>query len=78
AGQDIANPLGTILSAAMMLRWSLGRADAADAMEAAVNGVLADGVRTNDLMPSDPAEAATCTVVGTKEMARVIGDRIAI
>ena len=78
AGQDIANPLGTILSAAMMLRWSLGRADAADAIEAAVSGVLADGIRTKDLVPSDPAQAVACTMVGTMEMARVIGDRIAI
>ena len=78
AGQDIANPLGTILSAAMMLRWSLGRADAADAIEAAVNGVLADGIRTKDLVPSDPAQAEACTMVGTMEMARVIGERIAI
>ena len=36
AGQDLANPIGTILSAAMMLRWSLGREDAAGAIEAAV------------------------------------------
>ena len=78
AGQDIANPLGTVLSAAMMLRWSLGRAEAADAIETAVNGVLADGFRTRDLVPSNPADAASCTVVGTMEMARVIGDRIAI
>ena len=76
AGQDIANPLGTILSAAMMLRWSLGQPAAADAIEAAVNEVLADGIRTKDLMPSDLAEAASCTVVGTIEMARLIGDRI--
>ena len=78
AGQDIANPLGTILSAAMMLRWSLGRADAADAIEAAVNGVLADGIRTKDLAPSDPAQAAACATVGTMEMDREIGDRITI
>jgi 3-isopropylmalate dehydrogenase len=78
AGQDIANPLGTILSAAMLLRWSLGRADAADAVEAAVSGALADGFRTRDLVPADPGAAAACTVVGTREMARTIGDRIAI
>ncbi len=78
AGQDVANPLGTILSAAMMLRWSLGRADAADAIEAAVAGALGEGMRTRDLEPADPAEAAACTVVGTTEMARIIGDRIAI
>ena len=78
AGQDLANPLGTILSAAMMLRWSLGQAEAADAVEAAVKSALADGYRTKDLLSSDAAEAVRCTQVGTKEMARVIGDRIAI
>ena len=78
AGKDLANPLGTILSAAMMLRWSLGRTDAAEAIEAAVAATLADGFRTKDLLPSDAAEAATLTVVGTQAMARVVGDRIAI
>ena len=38
AGQDKANPIGTILSGAMLLRWSLGEAEAADAVEAAVAG----------------------------------------
>ncbi len=78
AGQDIANPLGTILSAAMMLRWSLGQAAAAEAVEAAVHGVLADGFRTRDLVPADPEAAAACTVVGTTAMARAVGERIAI
>jgi len=78
AGQDLANPLGTILSAAMMLRWSLGQPEAAAAIEAAVDAALDAGYRTKDLLPADPAEAAAFTVVGTKEMARVIGDRIAI
>jgi 3-isopropylmalate dehydrogenase len=78
AGKDLANPLGTILSAAMMLRWSLGRPDAAAAIDAAVDGALDEGYRTADLLPSDAAEAAACTRVGTAEMARVIGDRIAI
>ena len=78
AGQDVANPLGTILSAAMMLRWSLGQDAAADAIEAAVSGALSDGVRTKDLVPTDPEAAAGCTVVGTMEMARRIGERIAI
>ena len=75
AGKDLANPLGTILSAAMMLRWSLGQADAADAIEAAVNAALDAGYRTRDLVTGD---GAPVTVVGTREMARVIGDRIAI
>ncbi len=76
AGQDLANPLGTILSAAMMLRWSLGEPAAADAIEAAVSGALTDGIRTRDLVPSDPGEAARCTVVGTREMARRIAARV--
>lgn len=78
AGKDLANPLGTILSAAMMLRWSLGQPEAAAAIEAAVSDALDAGYRTRDLLPADPAEAAAFTVVGTREMARVIGDRIAI
>jgi 3-isopropylmalate dehydrogenase len=71
AGQDRANPIGTVRSAAMLLRWSLGRADAADAIEEAVTGVLADGLRTADLAAGGPA-------VGTTGMARAIAERIAI
>jgi 3-isopropylmalate dehydrogenase len=76
AGQDVANPLGTILSAAMLLRWSLGRGAAADAVEAAVSGALTDGIRTRDLLASDPDEVARCTVVGTRGMARRIAERV--
>jgi 3-isopropylmalate dehydrogenase len=78
AGTDAANPLGTILSAAMMLRWSLGRPDAAAAVEAAVDAVLDAGYRTADLLPAEPEAAAACTAVGTTEMARRIGAQIAI
>jgi 3-isopropylmalate dehydrogenase len=78
AGQDVANPLGTILSAAMMLRWSLGQPEAAAAIEAAVSRALDDGYRTRDLLPAHPASAAAMTLVGTRDMARVVGDRIAI
>ena len=49
AGQDLANPLATILSAAMMLRYSLGCPGAADAIERAVSDVLDDGLRTPDI-----------------------------
>ena len=49
AGQGIANPLATILSAAMMLRYSLGETDAADAIELAVSKVLDKGLRTGDI-----------------------------
>jgi 3-isopropylmalate dehydrogenase len=73
AGQDKANPIGTILSAAMLLRWSLGEAAAADAVEAAVGRALDDGYRTGDL-GSGPGT----TAVGTVGMTRAIVDRIAI
>lgn len=49
AGKDLANPVGAILSAALLLRYSAGRPDAARAIEEAVEGVLADGVRPRDL-----------------------------
>jgi len=49
AGKDLANPLATILSAAMMLRYSLDDAESADRIEAAVSKVLADGLRTADI-----------------------------
>ena len=62
AGKGVANPLATILSAAMMLRFSLNRAEQADRIEAAVKKVLAQGYRTPDIF-----EAGT-TRVGTKEM----------
>ena len=79
AGQDLANPLGTILSAAMMLRWSLGQPEAAAAIETAVGGALDDGYRTRDLLPAaDAGDETAVTLVGTREMARVIGERIAI
>src|SRR5690554_7613533 len=49
AGQNLANPLATILSAAMMLRYSLGAPEAADAIEQAVSNVLDKGLRTGDI-----------------------------
>ena len=63
-GLDIANPTATILSAAMMLRWSLGQAAAADAIETAVRATLDSGTRTRDLMGSD-GEARGWVSVGT-------------
>ncbi|MDB5728380.1 MAG: leuB, partial [Noviherbaspirillum sp.] len=62
AGKGIANPLATILSAAMMLRFSLNKPDQADRVEAAVKKVLAQGLRTPDIH-----EEGT-TRVGTAEM----------
>lgn len=65
AGQDLANPLATIMSAALMLRYSLGQEQAAAAIEAAVNQVLAAGLRTADIMTGNSDE---CQPVGTREM----------
>lgn len=78
AGRDIANPIGTILSGAMLCRTSLGREAAAAAIERAVVQALDDGFRTPDLMPAEPALAERCRLVGTKEMTAAIVDRIAI
>jgi 3-isopropylmalate dehydrogenase len=77
AGRDLANPIGTILSAAMLLRVSLGRDDAAAAIEAAVGGVLDDGCRTADLVPPT-GDGAGLRRVGTTEMTAAIVARIAI
>ena len=59
AGQGIANPLATILSAAMMLRYSLGEEKAADAIEAAVSKVLDQGLRTADIMSEGARKVST-------------------
>lgn len=75
AGQDRANPIGTILSAAMMLRLSLGRADAADAVEAAVAGALDAGWRTGDLADAANPEDGF-VVVGTTAFATAVIDRL--
>lgn len=64
AGQDLANPIGTILSAAMLLRLSLGRDDAATAIEAAVSNALDDGWRTGDLADARDGQDGL-VVVGT-------------
>jgi len=72
----VANPIGTVLSAAMLLRWSLGQSDAAEAVERAVSAALDAGFRTIDLWPRDPAAAEACTRVGTVGMADAIVARI--
>ena len=68
AGQDRANPIGTILSAAMLLRLSLGRDDAARAIEAAVSSALDDGLRTSEL--------GAGSGLGTRAMTAAIVERI--
>jgi len=59
AGQGIANPLATILSAAMMLRYSLGEGAAADAIEKAVSNVLDKGLRTGDIFSDGMQKVST-------------------
>jgi len=59
AGKGIANPLATILSAAMLLRYSLSEEKAAAAIEAAVSKVLDDGLRTADIMSEDGRQVST-------------------
>ncbi|MBK5936269.1 3-isopropylmalate dehydrogenase [Halorhodospira halophila] len=69
AGQDKANPLATILSVAMMLRYSLGAGAAADRVEAAVGAVLEEGLRTPDLQGGTRP-------VGTREMGEAVAQRL--
>lgn len=70
AGKDLANPIATVLSAAMMLRYSFDLDKEADAVEAAVQQVLTKGYRTADIW------AEGCEKVGTAQMGRLIADRI--
>ena len=70
AGQNKANPIATILSAAMMLRYSLDLDKEADAVEAAVQKVLTEGYRTVDIMSEG------CKLVGTKEMGDLIAEAV--
>ena len=66
AGQNIANPMGTILSAAMLLRYSLKEDSAAKAIEAAIDKTLADGYRTADIFTDGFKK------VGTDEVTEII------
>ena len=70
AGKNLANPLATILSAAMLLRYSLDLDREADAVENAVRKVLQDGIRTVDIWSEG------CTKAGTVEMGQAVIDRI--
>ncbi len=70
AGKNIANPIATILSASMMLRFSLDQDEAADTVDAAVKQVLRDGYRTGDIYSEG------CTKVKTDEMGDLICERV--
>ena len=72
AGQGIANPIAQILSLAMLLRYSLGEAEAADAIEAAVEQAIEDGLRTGDIFTGNDGE----TRATTAEMGAAIRERL--
>ena len=72
AGKGIANPIATILSAAMMLRYSFNLDTEADAIEQAVKTALHDGYRTIDIMPREGESMEGITQVGTAEMGDLI------
>ena len=73
AGKDIANPIGTILAAAMMLRFSFDMPQEADCIESAVSAVLDDGYRTGDILPTGDHQ---CSLVGCSEMGRLIIEKL--
>lgn len=72
AGKDLANPIGTILSAAMMLLYSFDMKEEATAIENAVSEVLDEGYRTADIM----SNKKNCMQIGTKEMGIRIADKL--
>ena len=76
AGKGIANPIATILSASMMLRYSFDLQKEADAIDNAVAQVLKDGYRTIDIMPQDSTKMDGITQVGTAKMGDLIAERI--
>ena len=76
AGKGIANPIATILSAAMMLRYSLDLDKEADAIEQAVKQVLKEGYRTIDIMPQEAEKRASVREVGTEQMGDLIAERV--
>jgi len=70
AGKGIANPIAQILSASMMLRYSFGFGEAADAVEQSISDVLDAGIHTPDIA-KDPSKT-----IGTKEMGDAIVERL--
>ena len=76
AGLGIANPIATILSAGMMLRYSFDLDKEADAIEAAVKQVLKEGYRTGDIMPQPGESTEGITKVGTVAMGDLIAERV--
>jgi len=71
AGLGVANPIATILTAAMLLRYSLSLEAEAVAIEQAVSDVLTQGLRTRDIM-----EGKDCTQLSTSEMGSAVAEQI--
>ncbi|MDE6388379.1 MAG: 3-isopropylmalate dehydrogenase [Lachnospiraceae bacterium] len=76
AGKGIVNPIATILSAAMMLRYSFDLEEEAGKIESAVKQVLKEGYRTVDIMPQDKNQCKTVKQVGTETMGKLIAEYI--
>ena len=72
AGRDVANPIGAIASAAMLLKYSLKQDAAADAIDAAIGDALTSGLRTADLARTGGRQ------VGCRAMAEAIAERVAV
>lgn len=75
AGKDMANPIATVLSAAMMLRYSFDLDAEADAVEQAVRTILKKGYRTADIMPKG-GDVTGCTLAGCRQMGDLLADEI--
>ena len=71
AGQDKANPMATVLSASMMLRYAFGLSEEADCIERAVDRVLADGLRTADIVGNSTAQALSGSQMTNEILARI-------
>ena len=74
AGKDLANPIATVLSAAMMLRYTFKQEEAAQAIEQAVSDVLDDGLRTLDILDSNEAglKQVGCQEMGQAVLAKLV------
>ena len=71
AGKGVANPLGTIASVALLLRYSLGLEDEARAVERAIDAAIVEGKRTADLAPPRGAQAISTSAMGSAVLERV-------
>lgn len=76
AGQNTANPLATILSAAMLLRYSFNLEEEARIIEQSVRELMQEGYGTGDLTPQDPERHAAFHLVGTDELGTLVAERI--